>query len=194
MCKYIFWITLVLLPLQSIGQILTLKGAHLMWKKWFSKHLCVLIHIWTKGEVGAPLNWFKPAGKIFLLTVPRRCFFYGSFMLFLSCFVMLSLTSVCWWLVVTCWERADLLALVCDVYLWRCHFPIGILGQVWCLIVLFPDLCPLSYFTYLKELLLKERIRSLWGQILSFKRSSHFVKGRNCRESLPDTVVSLWCA
>ena len=69
----------------------------------------------------------------------------GSFVLFLSCFVMLSCTSVCWCLVVTCWERADLLALVCDVYLWR-HFPIGILGQVWCLIVLIPDLCPLSYF------------------------------------------------
>ena len=25
-------------------------------------------------------------------------------------------------------------------------FPIGILGQVWCLIVSIPDLCPLSYF------------------------------------------------
>ena len=25
-------------------------------------------------------------------------------------------------------------------------FPFGILGQVWCLIVLIPDLCPLSYF------------------------------------------------
>ena len=26
-----------------------------------------------------------------------------------------------------------------------CHFTIGILGQVWCLIVSIPDLCPLSY-------------------------------------------------
>ena len=43
-------------------------------------------HIWTKGGVGAPLNWFKPSSKIFLLIVPRRCFFCGSFMLFLSCF------------------------------------------------------------------------------------------------------------
>ena len=25
---------------------------------------------------------------------------------------------------------------------------IGILGQVWCLILSIPDLCPLSYFTY----------------------------------------------
>ena len=30
-----------------------------------TKYLCVLIHIWIKGEVGAPLNWFKPPSKIF---------------------------------------------------------------------------------------------------------------------------------
>ena len=111
-----------------------------------TKHLCVLIHIWTKGEVGAPLNQFKPSSKIFLLTIPRHRLFWWSFMLFLSCFVILSCTSVCWCLVVTCWEKADLFALVCDVLLWRCRFPIGILGQVWCLIVSIPDLCPLSYF------------------------------------------------
>ena len=50
-----------------------------------NKHVCVLIHIWTKGEVGAPLNRFKPSSRIFLLTVPRLCFFCGSFILFLSC-------------------------------------------------------------------------------------------------------------
>ena len=33
-------------------------------------------------------------------------------MLFLSCVFMLSCASVCCCLVVTCWERADLLALV----------------------------------------------------------------------------------
>ena len=49
-------------------------------------------------------------------------------------------------LVVTCWERADLLALVCGVLLWVCLFPIGILGQVWYLIVSIPDLCTLTYF------------------------------------------------
>ena len=58
-----------------------------------------------------------------------------------------------------------------------------------------------SDFPYHKELPLKERIsslwkqiqriRSLWDQILSFKRSSHFEKGRNWRESLLDPVVSL---
>ena len=43
--------------------------------------------------------------------------------------------------VVTCWERADLLASFVV-----CHFPIGILGQVWYLIVSIPDLCILTYF------------------------------------------------
>ena len=46
--------------------------------------------------------------------------------------------------VVTCWEMADLLALVCGVLLWVCHYPIGILGQVWYLIVSIPDLS--TYF------------------------------------------------
>ena len=48
-------------------------------------------------------------------------------------------------LVVTCWERADLLALVGDVLLCFCHFPMWVLGQVWYLIVSIPDLCHLSY-------------------------------------------------
>ena len=41
-----------------------------------------------------------------------------------------------------------------------------------------------SDFPYLQDLLLKEKIRSLSEQSLSFKRSSHFEKGRNSRESL----------
>ena len=49
-------------------------------------------------------------------------------------------------LVVTCWERADLSAPVCDVYCIFVTLPCGDLGQVWCLIVSFPDLCHLSYF------------------------------------------------
>ena len=42
--------------------------------------------------------------------------------------------------------RADLLALVGDVYCIFVNFPCGILGQVWYLIESFPDLCCLSYF------------------------------------------------
>ena len=31
----------------------------------FTKYICVLIHIWSKGEVGAPFNRLKPSTKIF---------------------------------------------------------------------------------------------------------------------------------
>ena len=55
---------------------------------------------------------------------------------------------------VTCWERADLLALVGDVNCIFVTFPSGILGQVWYLIVSFPDLCHLSYF-----------VQSAWWQL-----------------------------
>ena len=55
-------------------------------------------------------------------------------------------TAVNCYLVVTYWERADLLALVGDVYCIFVTFPCGIRGQVWYLIVLFLDLCRLSYF------------------------------------------------
>ena len=55
-------------------------------------------------------------------------------------FVMPLCVSVYLCLVVTCWERADLLTLVCGVQLCVCHFPIGILGQVWYLIASIPDL------------------------------------------------------
>ena len=77
--------------------------------------LCVLIHILTKGEVGAPLNRFKPSNKIFYSIVPRPYFFDGSFMLFCLVFAMPLYASVYMCFVVTCWERTDLLALVCGV-------------------------------------------------------------------------------
>ena len=50
-------------------------------------------------------------------------------------------------LVVTCWERADLLALLYVMF--SCvfvTFPCGVLGRVWYLIVSIPDLCLLTYF------------------------------------------------
>ena len=50
-------------------------------------------------------------------------------------------------LVITCWQRADLLAvlrvLVSCVFV---TFPYGVSGQAWCLIVSIPDLClPLCF-------------------------------------------------
>ena len=50
-------------------------------------------------------------------------------------------------LVVTCWERADLLVLLCVVnYFVFVTFPYGVSGQVSHLIVSIPDLCLLLYF------------------------------------------------
>ena len=63
----------------------------------------------------------------------------------MSC-VSHAFASVYGCLVVTFWERADLLALVGDVYCIFVTFPCGILRQVWYLIVSFPDLRRLSYF------------------------------------------------
>ena len=51
-------------------------------------------------------------------------------MIFVPC-VSQSFASVYCCLVVTCWERADLLALVGDVYCIFVTFTCGILGQVW---------------------------------------------------------------
>ena len=72
---------------------------------------------------------------------------------FVSCVSLThAFASVHCCLVVTCWERADLLALVGDVYCIFITFPCGILGQVWYLIVSFPDLCHLSYFKWQRRL------------------------------------------
>ena len=61
--------------------------------------------------------------------------------LYFSCLCICSLLPCCHLL-----GKAALLALVGDVYLSFVTFPCGILGQVWYLIVSFPDLCLLSYF------------------------------------------------
>ena len=82
--------------------------------------------------------------KIFLLTIPRRYFFSGSFLLFdFLCRVCRAFASVHCCLVVTCWEKADLLFVMFNCVF--VTFPCGILGQVWYLIVLIPELCHISY-------------------------------------------------
>ena len=50
-----------------------------------TKYLCVLIHIWIQGEVGA-VKPVKALQQNILMTVPRWFFFCGSFTFFLSCF------------------------------------------------------------------------------------------------------------
>ena len=67
-------------------------------------------------------------------------------MLFMSC-VFHAFVSVHCCLMVTCWVGLNSWLLFvmfnCVVFV---TFPCGILGQVWYLIVLIPDLCRLSYF------------------------------------------------
>ena len=64
-----------------------------------------------------------------------------GFFLSSVCYAFVRVCYMC--LMITCWERAELLALI-SVYV--CHFPIGSLGQVWYFIVSIPDLCTLSFF------------------------------------------------
>ena len=73
------------------------------------------------------------------------------FFFFCLVFAMSLCASVYMCFVVTCWERSDLLALVCGVLLCVCHFPISILGRVWDLIVSIPDLCTLTYFKLVSQ-------------------------------------------
>ena len=67
--------------------------------------------------------------------------------MFMLCVCHVSLSDRCSF-VVTCWERADLLALLCVTFF--CvfvTFPCGVLCRLWWLIVWIPDLCLLTYFT-----------------------------------------------
>ena len=94
----------------------------------------------------APLNRFKPSSKIFYWPfqggtsfVDLLCF---CSVLCLLCFVRVCLYVLRGHLLGKGWPLGSRLWCL----LWVCHFPIGILGQVWYLIVSIPDLCNLTYF------------------------------------------------
>ena len=83
-----------------------------------TKHLCVLIHIWTKGEVGAPLNRFKPSSKICFTDRSKAALLlwiiYVISVLFCYAFMHVCLLMPCGHLLVKGW-------------------PLG--SHLWCLIV-----------------------------------------------------------
>ena len=112
-----------------------------------TKDLCVLIHTWTNGEVGAPFNQFRPPVKYFYWPFKGGAPFVDH--LYYFCLVLLCFHACLF--VDALWSPAGkgltFFALVCDVVLWRFYFPIGILGQMRWLIVSVSDLCPLSNFT-----------------------------------------------
>ena len=104
---------------------------------------------WSTSELRvrlAPLNRFKPSSKIFYWPfqggtsfVDLLCF---CSVLCLLCFVRVCLYVLRGHLLGKGWPLGSCLWCL----LWVCHFPIGILGQVWYLIVSIPDLCNLTYF------------------------------------------------
>ena len=69
------------------------------------------------------------------------CFVICS-VLCLLCFVHVCLYVLCGHLLGKGWPLGSRLWCL----LWVCHFPIGILGQVWYLIVSIHDLCTITYF------------------------------------------------
>ena len=70
----------------------------------------------------APFNWFKPSSETFYWPFQGGTSFVDLLWFFCLVFAMPFWASVYMCLVVTCWERADLLALVCGVQLWIYHF------------------------------------------------------------------------
>ena len=66
--------------------------------------------------------------------------------------------------------------------LWVCHFPIGILGQVWFLIVSIPDLWTLTYF-YWMTLNLFWRVYYILTLLHMRNKKRMFVSYRNVKNS-----------
>ena len=116
----------------------------------------------------APLNWFKPSSKIFYWPfqggtsfVDLLCF---CSVLCLLCFVHVCLYVLRGHLLGKGWPLGSRLWCL----LWVCHFPIGILGQVWYLIVSIPDLCNLTYFEWFpRKWLVNKRNLMSQGIIIS---------------------------
>ena len=104
---------------------------------------------WSTSELRvrlAPLNRFKPSSKILYWPFQGGTSFVDILcfcsVLCLLCFVRVCLYVLRGHLLGKGWPLGSRLWCL----LWVCHFPIGILGQVWYLIVSIPDLCNLTYF------------------------------------------------
>ena len=129
---------------------------------------------WSTSELRvrlAPLNRFKPSSKMFYWPfqggtsfVDLLCF---CSVLCLLCNVRVCLYVLCGHLLGKGWPLGSRLWCL----LWVCHFPIGILGQVWYLIVSIPDLCTITYFYF---------------QFLTNKNKSTFLKNKIIQEKDDD--------
>ena len=108
---------------------------------------------WSTSELRvrlAPLNGFKPSSKIFYWPFQGGTSLWIFYVFVLSCvcyvFVRVCLYVLCGHLLGKGWPLGSRLWCL----LWVCHFPIGILGQVWYLIVSIPDLCTLTYIVIIR--------------------------------------------
>ena len=145
---------------------------------------------WSTSELRvrlAPLNRFKPSSKIFYWPfqggtsfVDLLCF---CSVLCLLCFVRVCLYVLCGHLLGKGWPLGSRLWCL----LWVCHFPIGILGQVWYLIVSIPDLCTITYFY--KFLWAQQNTIDLRPEDLSTKRLDRF-HGKWCKKAAYQ--ISVW--
>ena len=102
--------------------------------------------------------------------------------------------SIYWYLNAVLWspigkELTSWLSFVmsnCDV----ATFPIGILGQVWCLIVSIPDICPLYYLN------LSKQCRPWWNAALFYTSFWVFTVCQSTRSwvsSLQRVKKHFWC-
>ena len=76
-------------------------------------------------------------------------------------------------------KKADLLALVGDVYCIFVTFPWGFLGQVWYLVVSFPDLCMLSFFDMIKGHHISKAIVSIFYKVNDKSRLPSFFEDKS---------------
>ena len=149
-CNLLGSLTFILQFSDFYQRYITINMQSTSWLKyWYVRGLSCKPNIyvsWSTSELRvrlAPLNRFKPSSKIFSWPfqggssfVDRLCF---CSVLCLLCFVRVCLYVLCGHLLGKGWPLGSRLWCL----LWVCHFPIGILGQVWYLIVSIPDLCNL---------------------------------------------------
>ena len=109
---------------------------------------------WSTSELKvrlALLNRFKPSSKIFTDRSKAVLLLWIFYVFVLSCvcyvFVRVCLYVLCGNMLGKGWPLGSRLWCM----LWVCHSPIGILGQVWYLIVSIPDRCTLTYFQCRRE-------------------------------------------
>ena len=123
----------------------------------------------------------KPSSKIFYWPFQGGASFVDHLCYFCLVFVMLSCASVYLCLVVTCWERADLLALVCDVV----TFPL--VSWVRCGAWLY-RLYRFLIFALFLTLVLFNGAQYLYRQIYEYTSETQLTEGQH--KSLSDCAIA----